>query len=273
MQSMDKHDSSAGKVSQTRDSNYSAEPPYRHNEEADKSALGPKLKNFSDLPIDIQREIITNLGDEDLWVLRDLNHMFYESFFEQTVIPAKHFYSTLYDEDRLMSRKFNSYRAIQLAKMGRVFKNVEYLVIFHRGTVSTLDNRNFPKLKFLDVLQTHFSFTSIIHSVRKLRWDTWWEPDIWEYHEVFPNLEELIIGDFNSNDIGKFPKLRAVDTIASDFHWMDIFTVENFPLLSKLTIHRENLRYYLDIWHGDRGDFDAAVLKLRSQGVTVVILG
>jgi len=137
---MDTRDGGYGKVSVTREKKHRAGLSYRSDEETDENARGsqPFIKtaaikacgkpvNFCDLPTSVQRKIISNLSDEDLWLRRDLSRTFYRSFFEQKVVQGKRFNSA--DWDPQMSRKFHCYRAIRLANMGRVFKNVEYLFI------------------------------------------------------------------------------------------------------------------------------------------------
>jgi len=262
---------------------------YRSDEETEKSAPGSqtfiksaairvcdKPANFCDLPSVLQRKITSNLDDEDLWLRRDFNRIFYRSFFEQKVVPDKNFDFTMWGKNAQMSKKFNCDRAIKLANMGRVFKNVEYLIIFERRTMAFPNNLNFPKLRFLDLFDSECTFSSSIQSLRKLRWDRQ-APQSRMFHDVFPNIEEMIIDGppCYPSEIGKFPKLRVVQMIGYIHDWTDILTIENYPLLRKISFYYYGLASYFSYQEDQGGreyaDFYAAVRKLRAKGVTVVL--
>jgi len=114
---------------------------------------------FQNIPDDIQRKMTEYMTDDELFGARSINIIFYAAFFEQRVISRK-------------SRKFNYNRALQLAGMGRVFKNLLYF--WTEGTndddFSRYFNTNhFPKVEFLDVTENYYVSPQRNQVIRKIR--------------------------------------------------------------------------------------------------------
>jgi len=83
------------------------------------------------------------MTDDELFGARSINNIFYVSFFEQPVTSRR-------------SRKFDYNRALKLAGIGRVFKNLDYFST--EGTNYHDFNRyfnlnHFPKVEYLDVTE------------------------------------------------------------------------------------------------------------------------
>jgi len=78
-----------------------------------------------DFPDELIRHITTFLNDETLFVLRGTSLMFYDAYYGQSVKKEAGSWECA-------RRKFRAVRAVRLAKMGRVFPNVEYLDMYSR---------------------------------------------------------------------------------------------------------------------------------------------
>jgi len=223
--------------------------------------------NFWNIPEDLLRKLTEYLNDDELFKARIVNRIFYGSFYEQRVVtPA--------------SRKFNYRRALKLAQMGRVFKNLEYFRL-NRGendslTVANLNPLHFPALSYLDVSWgdyengDNYSDSEDIPSnpnIRKVRITD--SGAHWLTDERFPNIEELIWAKDEDLEFvpGRLPKLRVIEfqCLVVD---LDEIAKENFPSLEKVVFYRFNLMED-DFEQEDQENYNAAVARLRAAGVTV----
>lgn len=138
--------------------------------------------HFGNLPADLLQKLTEYLSDDELFEVRSLNRYFYAAFYNQRVVSLK-------------SRKFNYRRAIQLANMGRVFKNLEYFRWAYNTSPRSsklnpwrFKSSNFPKLRFLYVGK-QLCFWPRMPNIRTVRYDHF---DGLCTSKLFPNLEELI---------------------------------------------------------------------------------
>lgn len=235
-----------------------------------------KLSKFRHLQSDLFRKVTDHLNDDELFELRSLNRIFYASFYEQRVVTLK-------------SREFNFVRALWLAKMGRVFKKLEYFCYKSNNgnlPLTFVTSFHFPKLKYLDV-RGSCEFLPRISSIRILRLAV--EPRNSFCSNVFPNLEKLILASKFINEkvkIGSFPKLRIVEFESYIDNWWKHFTKNKYPSLIQMTFYRQGMYE----WWGDSIDpveeetafeaalelleigFQTGVQRLRSQGVPIIEL-
>jgi len=221
--------------------------------------------NFWNIPEDLLLKITNYLDDEELFEARLVRRIFYGAYYEQRVTVE--------------TSTFNFARAVKLAKMGRVFKNLEYFCL-HRGeidslTVANLNAFHFPSLKFLDVSWgdyengDNYSESDDIPgnpNIRKVRITD--SGAHWLNEERFPNLEELIWA--NDEDLefmpGRLPKLRSIEFQCLVVDWDEI-TKDNFPALEKVVFHCEPI--INDINEEELENFKAAVERLQCDGVNV----
>jgi len=224
--------------------------------------------NFWNIPDDLLRKLTEYLQDDELFEARLVNTIFYGGFYEQHVVSEE-------------SRDFNFRRALKLAQMGRVFKNLEYFNL-KRGendslTVANLNPLHFPGLNFLDVSWgdyengDNYSESEDIPSnpnIRKVRITD--SGAHWLTGERFPNIEELIWAKDEDCEFvpGRLPKLRLLrfHCLMVDFHEI---SKENFPSLERVVFYRETVMDMDDFDHEEIGNYNAAVERLQAAGVTI----
>lgn len=224
--------------------------------------LWPNPPIFWNIPEDLIRKLAEYLEDDELFEARIVNKIFYGVFYEQRVILEA-------------SRDFNFRRALKLAQMGRIFKNVEYFELWIGGTdsltVANLNPQHFPALNFLDVfwgdspnIGTVLDTEDIpsnqnIRTVRVADWDADWLTD-----ERFPNIEELLCEEEVEFFPTRLSNLRMLECHDSATYFNELST-DNFPSLRKVVFNRENIDGF------DHENANAAMARLRAEGVIVRI--
>lgn len=229
---------------------------------------------LSHLPVRVHQILTEFLNDDELFKARFVNRMFYSWFYEQRV-KLKH------------SRKFNYVRALKLAKMGRVFKKLEYFFVQSNNWNHLLVYLNpyyFPELNFLDVNYSdgHIPSNPNILKIRAEGLDCNNFRN-WFTQANFPNIEKLVWavdGDIRKL-MRRHSKLRMIEfECYQNKYWLYI-TRKEYPSLEEVIFHRESLNgYYGSI--DDEGlqvardmlvkEFSNGQVKLRSQGVRVVLI-
>jgi len=225
--------------------------------------------NFWNIPDDLLRKLTEYLQDDELFEARLVNTIFYGGFYEQQVISEE-------------SRDFNFRRALKLAQMGRVFKNLEYFSL-KRGendslTVANLNPLHFPGLNFLDVSWgdyengDNYSESEDIPSnpnIRKVRITD--SGAHWLTDDRFPNIEELIWAKDEDCEFvpGRLPKLRLLEFHCLMVDFQEI-SKDNFPSLERVVFYRETVMDDFD--HEDIENYNAAVERLQADGVTIAEL-
>jgi len=221
---------------------------------------------FWNIPEDLLLKLTNYLDDEELFEARLVSRIFYGAYYEQRVTVE--------------TSIFNFARALKLAKMGRVFKNLEFFWL-QRGeidslTVANLNPLHFPSLIFLDVSWgdyengDNYSESDDIPgnpNIRKVRITD--SGAHWLNGERFPNLEELIWAKDEDLEFmpGRLPKLRSIEFQCLVVDWDEI-TKDNFPALEKVTFNYQPI--IDDLNEEELENFKAAVERLQCAGVNVI---
>jgi len=224
--------------------------------------------SFCNIPDDLIRKLTEYLNDDELFAARFLNRIFYGSFYGQRV---SYEYS---------GKWFNFERALKLAKIGRIFGNLEYfeLKFWNEDCVQYLDGLHFPSLKYLDIYADGEKVPrnvniKTVRCARDCR-------SFWLTHKKFPNIEELIWAmDDYLRDTGWLPQMRIIRFDFCHLNWWKHITKKKYPSLKIVSFHPDALwdSCYVyddtDDFEEARNwlerDFDAGVVKMQSLGVTV----
>jgi len=216
----------------------------------------PNPSSFWNIPADLQLKLTEYLEDDELFEARTINRIFYRGFYEQKVVSK--------------TRNFNYSRALKLAKIGRVFKNLEYFQLSIGYTVSSAFAKNlnplhFPAFHHLDLEIDTMGCVDDIPinpNIRKVRIRaSVFAVDI----KRFPNLEELICGIEVTVLVKRHPQLKVLDCHCHSLMPAENLTTENFPALEKVVFHIWKMIF-------NNEDVYTAARRLRADGVNVTCL-
>jgi len=226
-------------------------PLYDRDDEVGQPVLeGRVIFEWKDLPSNVTFAILKMLSDEDLFVLRGLCTQFYEAFYCQ--------------EDYM-----DCERCIWLAKRGRKFSNLKFIIVFDDFTwkeFRVLGPSNFPKLEVLWLGNSSARLMVPHANLKELQFTAFVYDDLqYVSDKQFPSLEVLI---FTAEDgFEDHPnKLRHLpghkNLMRFDFGFLDP-SLEEIQELTKAKFPRlETVGA-----PGDLGDFPELLECLQKQGI------
>jgi len=238
------------------------------------------------LPDALLGHILTFLPDDDLFGLRVLGSVFYNAYFRQRIWV---------DESRNLTEGeegvFNDHRAIRLARMGRVFPRVEFLIYDVRAPgnpatlpplqdsdLSAISPRSFPALTFLSLHQESLKNASLRNlpghpGLQFLSVDLVANGEDAGSDDLkhissdrFPNLRRLQLGAHRLTELPEHPNLERILLPTMEPHreaW-SLVTRERFPRLKIVEVWQNGLAPGVTV-----GDVEAWA---RSQQVRLRVL-